>query len=102
MILLAVVMVMSEARIETRSTSLAGVCDHAANKLLCLPPNYSKFELPFTNSVNVVEIGIDILDVLRINDKVGVIVLPAARAEDSYSCLIISISLINLSYSACP
>jgi len=45
-------------------------CDHAANKYLCLPITYSKFELPHTDSVNVVEIGIDISDVLRINDKV--------------------------------
>jgi hypothetical protein len=45
-------------------------CDHAANKYLCLPLTYSKFELPHTDSVNVVEIGIDISDVLRINDKV--------------------------------
>ena len=49
----------------------SGSCDHAANKNLCLPKSYSKFELPFTDSVNVVEIGIDISDVLRINDKVG-------------------------------
>lgn len=45
-------------------------CEHANNKYLCLPPTYSKFELPHTESVNVVEIGIDISDVLRINDKV--------------------------------
>lgn len=45
-------------------------CEHAANKMLCLPQSYSKFELPFRDSVNVVEIGIDISDVLRINDKV--------------------------------
>lgn len=45
-------------------------CDDSPNKNLCLPKSYSKFELPFTDSVNVVEIGIDIIDVLRINDKV--------------------------------
>ena len=49
----------------------AGLCNHAKNKNLCLPKSYSKFELPFTETVNVVEIGIDILDVLRINDKVS-------------------------------
>ena len=48
----------------------SGVCDHAPNKMLCLPEDYSKFELPFVDTVNVVEIGIDISDVLRINDKV--------------------------------
>ena len=46
-------------------------CDDSPNKNLCLPKSYSKFELPFTESVNVVEIGIDIIDVLRINDKVS-------------------------------
>ena len=47
-------------------------CAHAPNKNLCLPPSYSKFELPHTESVNIVEIGIDISDVLRINDKVHI------------------------------
>ena len=47
-------------------------CDDSPNKNLCLPKSYSKFELPFTDSVNVVEIGIDIIDVLRINDKVSI------------------------------
>ena len=46
------------------------ICKHSTNKNLCLPPSYSKFELPHTDSVNIVEIGIDISDVLRINDKV--------------------------------
>ncbi len=46
-------------------------CGHAPNKQICLPEAYSKFELPFTDTVNVVEIGIEILDVLRINDKVS-------------------------------
>ena len=49
-------------------------CDDSPNKNLCLPKSYSKFELPFTESVNVVEIGIDIIDVLRINDKVSKII----------------------------
>ena len=49
------------------------VCSETASQPLCLPPTYSKFELPFPNSVNVVEIGIDISDVLRINDKVSCI-----------------------------
>ena len=46
-------------------------CVESPNKNLCLPKSYSKFELPFTDSVNAVEIGIDIIDVLRINDKVS-------------------------------
>lgn len=46
-------------------------CGSSANQQLCLPKTYSKFELPYPNTVNVVEIGIDISDVLRINDKVS-------------------------------
>ena len=58
-----------------------------ANKHLCLPKvktntlkpqiviiffkDYNKFDLPFPNKVNPIDIGIDITDVLRINDKVG-------------------------------
>ena len=45
-------------------------CERSRNRNLCLPPTYSKFELPFVDDVNVVEIGIDISDVLRIDDKV--------------------------------
>ena len=52
------------------SARRSGGCEHAPNKNLCLPKTYSKFELPDTDGVNVVEIGIDISDVLRINDKV--------------------------------
>ena len=40
------------------------------NKHLCLPQHYNKFDLPFPNDVNPIDIGIDITDVLRINDKV--------------------------------
>ena len=47
-------------------------CSHAPNKHLCLPVDYSKFELPHRDSVNIVEIGIDISDVLRINDEVSI------------------------------
>jgi len=39
------------------------------NKHLCLPHDYNKFDLPFPNQVNPIDIGIDITDVLRINDK---------------------------------
>ena len=37
---------------------------------LCLPRDYNKFDLPFPSQVNIIDIGIDIVDVLRINDKV--------------------------------
>ena len=40
---------------------------HQLSKLL---QDYNKFDLPFPNEVNPIDIGIDITDVLRINDKV--------------------------------
>ena len=45
--------------------------EDVTNKHLCLPQDYNKFDLPFPNLVNPIDIGIDITDVLRINDKVG-------------------------------
>ena len=50
-------------------------CSHAPNKHLCLPVDYSKFELPHRDDVNIVEIGIDISDVLKINDDVSIQIL---------------------------
>ena len=41
------------------------------NSHLCLPEDYNKFDLPLPDTVNNIDIGIDITDVLRINDKVG-------------------------------
>ena len=35
---------------------------------ICLPDNYSKFELPYTEQTNNIYISIDIDEVLRIND----------------------------------
>ena len=35
--------------------------------------DYNKFDLPFPNEVNPIDIGIDITDVLRINDKVHIL-----------------------------
>ena len=43
-------------------------CKEDVHKSLCLPENYSKFELPFTEKTNEIGISIDIDDVLRIND----------------------------------
>ena len=43
----------------------------SASKHLCLPRAYNKFDLPLPDAVNTIDIGIDIVDVLRINDKVG-------------------------------
>ena len=43
-------------------------CKEDVHKSLCLPENYSKFELPFTEKTNQIGISIDIDDVLRIND----------------------------------
>ena len=41
----------------------------SSSKHLCLPREYNKFDLPFPGTVNTIDIGIDIVDVLRINDK---------------------------------
>ena len=43
-------------------------CSDEIPKSICLPENYSKFELPFTEKTNKISISIDIDDVLRIND----------------------------------
>lgn len=40
------------------------------NPILLKLQDYNKFDLPFPNEVNPIDIGIDITDVLRINDKV--------------------------------
>ena len=32
-------------------------CDDEKRKLLCLPPEYSKFDLPFRNDFNFIDIG---------------------------------------------
>ena len=40
------------------------------NNNLCIPKDYNKFDLPLADSVNFIDVGIDITDVLRINDKV--------------------------------
>jgi len=41
----------------------------SVNNNLCIPKNYNKFDLPLPDSVNFIDVGIDITDVLRINDK---------------------------------
>jgi len=43
-------------------------CSAGISKSICLPDNYSKFELPYTEQTNVIGISIDIDEVLRIND----------------------------------
>ena len=42
------------------------------NRNLCVFPDYNKFDLPVPEGVNMIDIGIDITDVLRINDKVRI------------------------------
>ena len=42
------------------------------NRNLCVFPDYNKFDLPVQEGVNMIDIGIDITDVLRINDKVSI------------------------------
>ena len=44
-------------------------CREGIPKALCLPENYSKFELPNTIDTNRIQISIDIDEVLKINDK---------------------------------
>ena len=43
-------------------------CSEGNTKSICLPDNYSKFELPYTEQTNPIQISIDIDEVLRIND----------------------------------
>ena len=43
-------------------------CSTGISKAICLPENYSKFELPYTEQTNNIAISIDIDEVLRIND----------------------------------
>lgn len=43
--------------------------EEMTNNHLCLPLDYNKFDLPFRDKTNIIDIGIDITDVLRINDK---------------------------------
>ena len=43
-------------------------CSEGNTKSICLPDNYSKFELPYTEQTNTIHISIDIDEVLRIND----------------------------------
>ena len=46
--------------------------DEITNNNLCIPGDYNKFDLPLPNSINFIDVGIDITDVLRINDKVNI------------------------------
>ena len=44
-------------------------CSEKNELSVCLPKSYSKFELPIKKGVNKMKIAIDIIEVLRINDK---------------------------------
>ena len=33
------------------------LCDGDSKKILCLPPDYSKFDLPYRNDFNIIDIG---------------------------------------------
>ena len=44
-------------------------CNKGLPKSICLPENYSKFELPISDQPNVIGISIDIDEVLGINGK---------------------------------
>jgi len=45
------------------------MCSKGISKNICLPDDYSKFELPNPEGVNLIYVSIDIDEVLRINDK---------------------------------
>merc|ERR1719210_1908263 len=45
------------------------MCSAGISKQICLPDDYSKFELPIAEGVNNISISIEIDEVLRINDK---------------------------------
>ena len=45
------------------------MCSEGISNNICLPDNYSKFDLPKPDGLNLVYISIDIEDVLEINDK---------------------------------
>ena len=60
--------------------------EEASRNHLCLPRDYNKFDLPHPGTVNIIDIGIDIVDVLRINDKAshqasGRVKIPGAGAS---------------------
>ena len=44
-------------------------CNKGVPKSICLPENYSKFELPFPDQPNLIGISIDIDEVLGISGK---------------------------------
>ena len=44
-------------------------CNKGLPKSICLPENYSKFELPISDEPNIIGISIDIGEVLGINGK---------------------------------
>ena len=46
------------------------VCKPEGVGVVNIPEEYNKFDLPLPDTVNFIDVGIDITDVLRINDKV--------------------------------
>ena len=48
----------------------------ANENVLCIPSNYSKFELPQENA-NTIRIGIDIKDITKIDEKESTITMTA-------------------------
>ena len=53
--------------------------------------DYNKFDLPFNLRTNIIDIGIDITDVLRINDKVGDVKKEREReinGSDFFKCIL--------------
>ena len=47
----------------------------ANRNALCIPSNYSKFELPDANRPNTIKIGMDIKDITKIDEKESTITM---------------------------
>ena len=66
-LLAAIVMATAVAVVSSQSSSAAAelllrqgpstTCDGDSKKILCLPPDYSKFDLPYRNDFNIIDIG---------------------------------------------
>ena len=66
-LLAAIVMTTAVAVVSSQSSSAAAelllrqgpstTCDGDSKKILCLPSDYSKFDLPYRNDFNIIDIG---------------------------------------------
>jgi len=68
MIFMAMSMIMARLFFLTRPVSAQPGCSEVLSKHICLPENYSRYELPNTEETNKVEISFDMDEILEIND----------------------------------